>query len=177
MPDLDKKLLPVCYLDVDDTLLRFPPPSETLFWKKYPRGGPADGAGAFLEWLVQHFEVRWLTWWAPSGIMVPDRQRSLAELLNVNRSVLRDITNPRSFLGDGVFGRYGARKIDGINLDEARERPFIWVEDEYQISDSEIQILKAHNCGDSWISCNVTRDPTRLVAVKKIIQERFNLPD
>lgn len=156
---------PVCYLDVDDTLLRFPSFEDKAFWEANPTGAAAPGAGEFFRWLKRHFEVRWLTMWCTRGVMDVDRCFELAELLGVEPNEIREVKNPLAFVGD---------KTEGINwLEHTRDgRPWVWLEDD--ILPSEIDFLGEKFIGN-WIRCNVSEHETRLVEVQGILTERFAL--
>lgn len=108
---------PVMYLDVDDTLLTF---NEAYWRKKYGAGinalpvdhiVAAPGAGAFLRWSVEHYEVRWLTCWTGSGVMGEDAVRRLSKALDVPPEMIA-----------GIRGRpWGYNnKTEGIDFDDPR---------------------------------------------------------
>jgi hypothetical protein len=157
-------LRPILYLDVDDTLLR-------------GRGNAlvraAPGAGEFVLWAREHFEVRWLTYWCRDGNMTAARAAELASYLGVPPRVIREIRGA-NFSGDEPHHRTGT-KLDGIDWDEHRNgRPWAWVEDEYCMEAFGMYgVLQALGCADRWIHCNVSRNPWALTEVRSTLSARF----
>lgn len=161
------------YLDVDDTLISFPPlggDEARAFYLANPKGAPANEVENFLKFSISNFDVRWLTMWCPSGDMHPERMRELADILKVDRGLVWFIRNPMSFWwpkGDDL-------KTNGINWDEhAAGKPWVWVEDE--ILYKERELLRGRKCLDNYIPCNVSLNANRLVEVMEILKERFAL--
>jgi hypothetical protein len=158
---------PVMYLDVDDTLLTY----HKSAWVGVPLIASADqivaapGACDFLIWALEHFEVRWLTCWCPSGAMHSNAAARLGKALGIDPDVLVAIR--------GIpWITHGLDKTNGIDWPEFHAgRPFVWVEDE--ILPSERITLAAHGASGCWIDCNVTRDPERLLAVHAMLRERL----
>lgn len=169
---MDSNFKPLLYLDVDDTLLRFPRLDDE-FWKTHPRGGAADGAGEFFRWLKRHFEVRWLTMWCPSGTMDPGRAIELASMLGVTEEEVAEVRNPHAFMR--FFGHRDLKTdaLDWAEIDDGR--PWVWIED--ALLDDERLLLTWRNLLNHWIPCNVSANPNRLIEVKEILQERFHLDD
>ncbi|MBU8920820.1 MAG: hypothetical protein KOO63_03070 [Bacteroidales bacterium] len=175
------EMKPICYLDVDDTLLRFPNSEEPP--------GAAVGAWDLINFLNKHYEVRWLTCWCPCGDMLIERAEMLATLLNyqgyigssgrlvltdtielesgykLNKGedwdekieLLRSFANPLSFKND---------KTDAIDFD----RPFIWIEDE--ILPIESMVLDSRGMLDCWVPCNVSVDPLRVTEVLTMLRSK-----
>jgi hypothetical protein len=64
-PHIMQKYRPVLYLDLDDTLLT---------WAA-SRPLAAPGAREFVLWALEHYEIRWLTRWCPTGSWSPAEHR------------------------------------------------------------------------------------------------------
>jgi hypothetical protein len=83
-PDLHRKPMyrtPILYLDLDDTII------------SWEGGAPhaAPGATEFVDWALEHFEVRWLTTWCPSGAMSDKLLGDLSSMVRIPREVLSGI--------------------------------------------------------------------------------------
>ncbi len=155
---------PVLYLDVDDTLLIFPPGRDREWWKVFPRGAPSPGVREFLGWARANFEVRWLTMWAMRGVMHPKSVERLATLLQVPLALVEGCDNPLE---------HGGFKTQGINWDEHRAgREWFWVEDEN--SEREREVLRAMQAEDRFILTRSSHSPTALVRAMRTIQRRLN---
>lgn len=149
---------PVCYLDVDDTLLMF----TDAICKTHPEGRAAPDAGAFVLWLLEHYEVRWLTAWCPSGSLQPHGAERLAALLNIPAAALAAIRNPR---------QWGTFKPEGIDP----SRPFIWIEDD--LPPDEIKWLDDRRLYASYLRTNVSRHPEALrLTWRRLQRHRPHLP-
>lgn len=148
----------ILYLDVDDTLL--------VFTTEHP-GIAAPLAGDFLRWAMQHFEVRWLTAWCPSGEMRPQPFRRLMLLLGIKGEdafrAARDVDNPMG---------WQSSKTEAIDWNDPR--PWAWVEDE--LLDREREVLVVREALDNFITANVSRDPTALCRAWRALADRFELP-
>lgn len=151
---------PVLYLDVDDTLLsmheRYYPPEKrrpASTWRHY--GYAAPGGRDFLLWSLEHFEIRWLTWWCAWGEMEDLQRERLVKEFDLPAGTLAGVRS-------ACFGNSeGCHKTAGIAWDEHEAgRPFWWVED--CISERERQVLRGRGALDRWIPCNVTEDPEAL---------------
>lgn len=162
---------PVVYLDVDDTLLRFPPvPAKKLVHRlkkgELFEGLPAPGVQDFLFWLKENAEVRWLTMWAMRGTMHPELEEKLARLLDVPQDLIAGWHNPLDW-----GGTPGGLKTSGINWDEHEAgRPWIWLEDGILLDEREI--LKEKKVFSRWIECNVSRNPQALTNVWQRLKTR-----
>jgi len=151
---------PVLYLDVDDTLLsmheRYYPaekrrPAST--WRHYGYSPPSGRE--FLLWALEHFEVRWLSWWCAWGDMHDLQRERLEAEFELPSGALAGVRAAR--FGDSE----GCRKTAGIAWEEHDAgRPFWWVED--WISEREQQVLRGRGMLDRWIPCHVTEDPHAL---------------
>jgi hypothetical protein len=154
-------LRPVLYLDLDDTLLSWADGA--------PRAVP--GAGEFLCWALQRYEVRWLTRWCPSGEMEESLRGDLCEMLGLDASVAAAIRGLDWSCGDPDVGAEGGSKINGIAWVEhlVLGRPFAWVEDEKGVGERELGFLAGHGLLHSYHHVNVTRSPGSL----RRVQERL----
>lgn len=140
------RVLPVLYLDLDDTLVSWQGGS--------PRA--AAGAGEFLRWAMERYEVRWLTTWCPNGEMQESLLRDLCKLLGLAPGDLQVIRG-HDWEGTGS-------KLNGIAWLEhvVLRRPFLWLEDEYGVGTRELAFLAAHGFTGSYVRVNVTEDPDSL---------------
>lgn len=146
---------PVLYLDVDDTLIRFPRDRSKAWYLAHPSGEAAPGAADFLRWALQRFEVRWLTMWCMSGEMAPQQVLRLAKLLGMEPAELAPIRGRRFDQGERFW------KIDGIDWAEHHAgRPWYWVEDD--LPPDELRYLDERSLRRHYIHCNVSRDPSAL---------------
>ncbi len=156
---------PIAYLDVDDTLLRHPAPDVSL---------PAPGVAAFLRFLADHFEVRWLTRWCPGGRMREDQQELLAHQLGIAADVLRCMANLAAFVDEhgapASPAKWPALDWEAIG----HGRPFVWIEN--AITPGDRAVLEARGLLDRWIPCDVTGHPDRLAEVESLLRARFRLP-
>ena len=155
---MDKKgdvMKPICYLDVDDTLIMFP--------LRYPVGyriRTAPGTWELIKFLNKHYEVRWLTCWCPSGIMSRKRAERLADYFendDVDVDLLCSFANPKRFMND---------KTDAIDF----SREFIWIED--GLLPVEQTVLRQLNRLKCWIPCDVSRNPNRVKEVLALLKKR-----
>lgn len=132
---------PILYLDIDDTIVR---------WRD-DRPEPAEGAAEFLLWALEHYDVRWLTTWAPNGEIPPDLLVDLAKMV--------DVPIERLALIRGLSWE-GGSKLDGIAWLEhvVHGRPFVWLEDD-NLPEAVTRFLERHGYHDSYRLCNVSREP------------------
>lgn len=165
-------LRPVLYLDVDDTLLTF---SEDAWAGRGLIGNPnemvaGDGARELVEWALEHMEVRWLTWWCPSGVMQREAAARLGRALDVEPTLLETIRGL-----PWMSGRMGL-KVNGIDWTEhAAGREWFWVEDD--LLPLEVEELEQRKCADRYIHCNVTRDPSAIRKAFATLREKTQQPD
>lgn len=150
----------VLYLDIDDTLLRYPhgrdePPV------------PARGAPEFLSWAFERFEVRWLTLWCRGGRMADHLVTAFCKMLGTEPWVVADVL--------GVDWADSNSKLNGIAWLEhvVMGRPFLWVEDQYGLGDRERDFLEEQGFADSWINCNVTEEPEALRFLLERLQQEL----
>lgn len=144
------------YLDVDDTL---------LVWTNDIGGFAAPRAAEFMHWALEHFEVRWLTMWCPSGRLQPHGAEELSYRFNykVSAEIFLNIHNPKMFQQD---------KTVGVDFDDPR--PWVWVED--GLIPTEEYLLKANGTWNNFYKTNVTHDRRMLQKTWRLLAERFNLP-
>jgi hypothetical protein len=146
---------PVMYLDVDDTLI------------DWGSNRPEAGAGAkeFLLWALENYEVRWLTMWAPGGVLTQSRADELAYVLDVEPELLTSI------VGLDFYRTHD--KVDGIDWDEvAQGRPWVWVEDAQWIGDNLRAKLQRKGLLQHWIMVDVTREPDSLKRAHARLEEQ-----
>lgn len=147
----------VMYLDVDDTL---------LIWTNNHLGVAAPRAAEFINWSLDHFEVRWLTMWTLSGKMPTDRAQELSDRFGhtIEPKIFEyHIENPNSF---------SSFKTSGIDFDDPR--PWVWVEDGILLK--ERQILESHKAYHNFYKTNVTLNVVELQRTWKLLAMRFQLP-
>jgi len=105
---------PILYLDLDDTILI--------------NGMPVHNSQAFFEWIVEHFEMRWLTAWIPDGVMNDYQAKVLSKRFDgkIGMREFQKYHNPRGFENS---------KIEGIDFEETR--PWVWVENRPSTREAE----------------------------------------
>jgi hypothetical protein len=135
---------PVLYLDLDDTVVSWATGE--------PRG--AEDAGPFLRWALDRFEVRWLTTWAPSGLMDGGLLVDLCKLTGIPAERLQRIRG---------LDWEGGTKVDGIAWVEhvVMGRPFVWIEDD-TVPPAALEFLDHHGYLACFHRCDVTRDAEAL---------------
>lgn len=141
---------PVMFLDIDDTL---------LIWGEIG-GFAAPGAVEFMRWAVQHWEVRWLTMWCPSGRLEPHGAAELSYRFGhqLPPEFFQAIVNPHGWF------REKRRSISDAEL----TRHWVWVEDGLHFSLGPYR--------HRFYQCNVTEDPLALQKTWLRLAERFDLP-
>lgn len=151
----DRSMRPVIYLDVDGTILRHPEGESHTWWLANPGGGPANMVREFLEWARANCDVRWLTAWAPRGVMGAEGEAKLAKCLRVPAELLQGFENPLPW-----FGEYDS-KVAAINWDEHfNGRPWVWIEDE--MIERERVAMTARGCMSHFILTESSKDPNAL---------------
>lgn len=147
----------IMYLDVDDTL---------IVWTNNVGGYGAPRSAEFIKWALEHFEVRWLTMWCPSGKMRREGAEELSYRLGnkIEPDVFYNITNPQPFVN---------QKTEGIDFNDPR--PWVWVEDGMLLKERNqlTQMNLAHNFYPTHVSYNVVA----LQKTWRLLAERFELPD
>lgn len=149
---------PVLYLDIDDTLLRYPEGRD-----RSPE--PASGAREFFSWAVAVFEVRWLSRWCRGGCMPADLVADFCGLLQTERGLVEAIR--------GIDWTFSDTKLNGIAWLEhlVLGRRFVWIEDDYGVGERELAFLSEHGLDGNWRPCNVTEDPDVLRSVHRELRE------
>ncbi len=152
-------MAPVLYLDIDDTLLNWADGK--------PR--PVPGTHAFMRWALDHFEVRWLTRWCPSGTMPEHLLVDLAKMVRIDPGELASI--------QGWNWDYSGTKVDGISWVEhlAMGREFVWIENGDGLSNRDYQVLEQNGLRHCHLDCNVTTDLRALDRTRRELERRFDL--
>lgn len=137
---------PTLYLDVDDTLLDFSRDAwldvDSRMIVHPDAIVAAKGAGELVRFAAAHFNVVWLTAWAPNGTMHFDAINRLSRALDVSANILASFNGAAWGFND---------KTDGIEKDA----DWWWLEDE--ILASEKSTLRAWGKLDRWIPCHATK--------------------
>lgn len=103
---------PILYLDIDGVILTY---------KRLTQLGPALGLKDFMRFALEHFEVRWCTSWAISGVMSPT---NLDDLANLTKLPVETWMRVQPSL---PWHNY---KTEAIDWDEIKNgRTFVWLED------------------------------------------------
>lgn len=144
------------YLDVDDTI---------LVWSNAAIGYGAPRAADFINWALEHFEVRWLTMWCPSGKMRMEGCEELSYRLGgkISPQTFHDIVNPKGFIDN---------KTEGVDFNDPR--PWVWVED--GIVWKEQKELTDRNMMGNFYKTNVSHNIVALQKTWRLLAERFDLP-
>lgn len=119
-------LKPILYLDVDGVILTY---------KSLTQFGPALGLKDFMRFALEHFEVRWCTSWAVSGVMGPTNLEDLAHLTKLPVETWMQIKPSLP------WHNYKTEAIDWNEIKEGRT--FVWIEDEILPEEEE----KLHELG------------------------------
>lgn len=160
---------PICYLDIDDTLL---PSFKSPLFHKYGIGIYTNiisiKAGTFFKFLNEYFEIRWLTGWAPGGDMAFDDSYRLSKYLDVPIEVIFKAKNPLPIKFDPSHAQ-GVIKYVGIDFNDPRE--FIWVqEDIYQL---DKQFLTEKQKLDRFIKCDISMEEDAMEIAQRHILRLF----
>jgi hypothetical protein len=143
------------YLDVDGVLLRRSPVNSSGFVL-------SPGAEAFLAYLVESFDVRWLTTRCKHGLpnditrafrhamQVTDLPPKLTELINLVEPAYWNVC-----------------KMEGIDL----SANFYWIDD--NPTPKALEVLAQHGCERRWIEARVDHDPVDLLRVHHVLDERL----
>ena len=146
----------VMYLDVDDSI---------IVWTNKVHGFAAPMADKFIEWALQHFEVRWLTMWCPSGKLSQEGAEELSYRFNskIQPDVFRNIVNPKQFISN---------KTEGIDFTDPR--PWVWVEDG-MVSYEKLE-MERRGMTENFYPTNVSKNAAVLQSTWRKLTKRFNLP-
>jgi hypothetical protein len=144
------------YLDVDGVLLRRSPINSSGLEL-------SPGAEAFLAYLVESFDVRWLTTRCRAG-MPNDVARAFRHAMQVTNlppklAELIDLVEPAP---------WNACKTEGIDL----TADFFWIDD--NPTPRALQVLTQHGCEHRWIEARVDHDPVDLLRVHHVLDERLS---
>ena len=136
---------PVLYLDIDGVLWDF----------RHPEAGPAaaaEGIAEFMDFVLSAFEVRWLTYWAPTGSMDDSGIQRLEEHTGLSPAIWTQVRASRGFSGT---------KVRGISWDEHQGgRPFVWVDDD--VGAADLEYLRRRGYLDALFLTDVLVDPHAL---------------
>lgn len=117
---------PILYLDVDGVILTY---------KRLTQLGPALGLKDFMSYALEHFEVRWCTSWAVSGVMSPTNLEDLAQLTKLPVEIWLQVQPSLPWKN---------YKTEAIDWDEIKKgRQFVWLEDGILFEEEE----KLHKLG------------------------------
>ena len=146
-------VLPTLYLDIDGVLLRH----RRGNFRVRDAFEVAPHVPLFLTWVVQYFDVRWLSARCQSG----DAQ----QVCDAFRYALPATELPADwrFIETIPAVRWGTRKIDAIDLSS----DFYWCDDAHPAE--ALAILTAHGKADRAIHVSVDRDPEALLRTRQIL--------
>lgn len=153
---MDTKNRPILYLDIDDTL---------IIWSLKVDGYGAPMVNEFIKWALEHFEVRWLTMWCPSGELSNEGAQELSYRTGeiIDPEVFVNIKNPKGFINN---------KTDAIDFDEVR--PWVWVEDAMVYREKMEMIARVKD--DNFYPTNVSQNVMALQVTWNKLAKRFDLP-
>lgn len=147
---------PVLYLDVDGVLWDV---DETGY-----HGAP--GVAEFMDFALEHYEVRWCTSWGTSGRLRPASLELLAEWTGVAVSIWTQVRPSRGWRD---------LKTETVDWDEVdRGRTFIWIEDE--LLPEERAVLVGRGIEDWYIHADVLKDPNALLNALAELRKRQVTP-
>lgn len=135
---------PILYLDVDGVL--WVPVRLEVY-------GPAPGLRDFMAYVLKHFEVRWCTTWALSGVMSPVNLERLVEYTQQPVELWMQVQPSLP---------WNELKTEAIDWEEIEQRRhFVWLED--GLLQAEEKELLNRGCLDSYIYTNVLEDKNALL--------------
>jgi hypothetical protein len=144
------------YLDVDGVLLRRSPVNSSGFEL-------SPGAEAFLAYLVESFDVRWLTTRCRHGLpnditrafrhamQVTDLPPKLTELINLVEPAYWNVC-----------------KMEGIDL----TANFYWIDD--NPTPKALEVLAENGCLGRWIEARADHDANDLSRVCRVLEQRIS---
>ena len=144
------------YLDVDGVLLRRSQASRSGF-------EVSPHAEEFLGYLVESFDVRWLTTRCRRGLpnditrafrhamQVTDLPPKLTELINLVKPT-----------------QWNACKTEGIDL----STDFYWIDD--NPTPRALEVLAEHGCQDRWIKARTDHNANDLLRVARVLGKRLS---
>lgn len=163
---------PVMFLDVDDTLL------------SYPGGQAGAFVPDFIRWAKEHFEVRWLTMWCPSGDMRRPANGAahwiLARRLKITDDEVLEIVNPHEFPVWGSYMGFNGSyrdKSESIRamLGDTPGRAWVWVEDPHLERSEWLFLLPPENAVN-YFETSVSANDQAVVETMVLLAQRFRLP-
>lgn len=148
---------PILFCDLDGVLLRRRPGN----FRVRDAFEIAPYSDFFLTWVVEHFDLRWLSTRCQSG----DSQQACHAIRYALG--LPELPAQWHFLKGIPATRWGSRKIDAIDL----SADFYWVDDAH--GEEALAILAANGKGDRAVYASVDRDPNALLhAVRRLAERR-----
>lgn len=145
---------PILYLDIDGVCVTF---------IRLTQHGPALGLKSFMNFVLQHYEVRWCTTWATSGTMSPTRLEDLAKITGLPVEVWTQVGSSLPWVD---------LKTKAIDWDEVDNgRTFIWIED--GLLDEELEVLIDRGIEDWYIYTDVFKDQKALIHTLYELVERL----
>ena len=105
----------------------------------------ANYAHEFVEYLINNYDVYWLTTHCHGDTRATVEH--LKMFFNSETVKLFDKIKPTN---------WNILKTETIDF----SKPFLWFEDD--LFDEEKEVLKQHNCFESWIEINLTKDEDQL---------------
>jgi hypothetical protein len=147
---------PIMYLDIDDTI---------IVWTNHIAGFAAPKADEFIKWALEHFEVRWLTMWTPSGELSSAGADELEYRFNntISASTFLSIKNSKSFINN---------KTEAIDFDT--DRQWVWVEDSMVYTEKMEMIRRVRD--GNFYPTNVSLNVMQLQVTWNKLSNRFSLP-
>lgn len=164
---------PILYLDVDDTLVSYHAevhggrrvaPGRVIASPDDVGSPPTDVLRVLTE-ANELCEIRWLTWWAPSGRMLPHQIDRLARILGVPHALLEGHDNPLQCL---------PHKTNGIDWEAHCEgRQWFWLED-WCDPTNELPVLLKAGAADRYYKAHTTDSPDSLATAWDAIKDRIH---
>ena len=125
---------------------------------------PSSGC---LTWARAMCDVRWLTSWAPAGWMPDHTVDRLANALEMPRTLLDGVVNPRPWM---------TKKTEGIDWAAHRAgRPWAVLEDE--CTRLERRVVQRHRAQDHWLFTDAEADPFALLQSWTVLAHRWGIPE
>ena len=142
---------PVLFLDVDGVALSFPNDPEV--YKTHPKGVPSNGLWDFLNWAVIHMDCRWLTSWAPWGVMNEPTKDELIGIIGGDRDLLYHFDHHHP---------WGSDKTQAVDATEfLGGKLAFWLDDDY--CKGEQRDLKRWGLERIFIHTDTSKDPDALL--------------
>jgi hypothetical protein len=120
------------------------------------------GVQPFMEFILEHFDVRWLTSWCPSSATMSEAQYgALCWLTGVSVERLRAIPATR----------WRRNKAEGLGREAGERTDFLWIEDDRM--EEEMQWLLERGLMENFLHCDCIADPLALGWAHALLQSRF----